>query len=492
LKTVSKTIAPSPKKAKTTIAAVPAKLSQRIAQEIISDISRRDWPVGQLLGTESELMAKYKVSRATLAEAVRQVERHGVAVMKRGPRGGLTITAPAATALSHTISTYLELSDVSIDEQFEAWRIIEVHACGVAARHISPEGVAALRDRLARIDEAEDPLEYLRRCLAVRIAIADSTGNPALALFLRVLVRILGWHVRIQTLPVNFGDAQQIRQDLGKIVEAIAVGDCAVAQGVARMDLTTRRAGVQRLIDEGHAIAPTEAAGEQLWDENPAKLAEVTAQRIRDDIARLGWPLGRKLGDETELLQRYGVSRWVLRQAIRTLEVHAIIRSKRGQRGGLIVGKPDPEHTIASAAAYLHHVRFTRSDLVDVWSHLLENVAPMAALSSDRESKEALLAQAAAAPSLKVGEIEEARRDFNRKLTGLSTNRVVALFVAILTRFMADDYIDSLAPSETLSLLRQQFKVAQAVVAGDAGGARRAMADYQEMGRRFYAMPLEA
>ena len=54
----------------------------------------------------------------------------------------------------------------------------------------------------------------------------------------------------------------------------------------------------------------------------PAKSGEVLAQRIQREIAAAGWPVGERIGTETELLQRYRVSRPVLREAVRLLETN--------------------------------------------------------------------------------------------------------------------------------------------------------------------------
>src|ERR1700742_2700687 len=122
------------------------KLNEIVAAQLMEEIRSRGWPVGESLGTEAELMKRFKVSRATIAEAVRQVERYGAAIMRRGAGGGLLITSSARAALSRTISTYLELTNVSISEQYEATQLIESEAVILAAQNINEEQVASLRE----------------------------------------------------------------------------------------------------------------------------------------------------------------------------------------------------------------------------------------------------------------------------------------------------------------------------------------------------------
>ena len=64
------------------------KLARRAADRIISEVVARGWPVGEVLGSEVELLERYGLSRAVFREAVRIVEHLQVARMRRGPGGG--------------------------------------------------------------------------------------------------------------------------------------------------------------------------------------------------------------------------------------------------------------------------------------------------------------------------------------------------------------------------------------------------------------------
>ena len=71
------------------------------------------------------------------------------------------------------------------------------------------------------------------------------------------------------------------------------------------------------------------------------KLASVVARRIEDDVVARGWPVGTVLGSETDLLERFGVSRAVLREAVRIVEHTGAARMRRGPGGGLVVSEPN-------------------------------------------------------------------------------------------------------------------------------------------------------
>src|ERR1700744_2696952 len=82
-----------------------------------------------------------------------------------------------------------------------------------------------------------------------------------------------------------------------------------------------------------------EQSGSQL---RVPKAAELLAARIRGQIIRRELKEGDALPAESELMERFGVSRPTLREAIRVLEMESLLRMRRGSRGGALVTAPDP------------------------------------------------------------------------------------------------------------------------------------------------------
>lgn len=66
-----------------------------IAHRIFAPPSAAGWPVGANLDTEQALLHRYEVSRSVLREAIRLLEAMTVAVMRRGPSGGLIVAQPS-------------------------------------------------------------------------------------------------------------------------------------------------------------------------------------------------------------------------------------------------------------------------------------------------------------------------------------------------------------------------------------------------------------
>lgn len=66
-----------------------------------------------------------------------------------------------------------------------------------------------------------------------------------------------------------------------------------------------------------------------------------------------GWPAGASLGTESDLIERFGVSRAVVRQAVRILESRGSMRMRRGCRGGLRLVHADLDTASSALATYL-------------------------------------------------------------------------------------------------------------------------------------------
>ena len=104
-----------------------AKRAAKVADLMIEDVMSMGWPVGQVLGSEAELLERYQVSRAVFREAVRLVEHQQVARTRRGPGGGLVITEPTVGAVTDAVVLYLHRVDATLDEIFEARIVLEQH-----------------------------------------------------------------------------------------------------------------------------------------------------------------------------------------------------------------------------------------------------------------------------------------------------------------------------------------------------------------------------
>lgn len=103
-----------------------------------------------------------------------------------------------------------------------------------------------------------------------------------------------------------------------------------------------------------------ERAGAQL---RLPKAAELLAARIRGQIVRGELKEGDRLPSEIELMERFGVSRPTLREAIRVLEMESLLRMRRGSHGGALVTAPDPQVAARAVGVLLQLRRVSLRDI---------------------------------------------------------------------------------------------------------------------------------
>src|SRR5580693_7226521 len=121
-----------------------AKRAAKVAGLIVEDVGALGWPVGEVLGSETDLLERYHVSRAVFREAVRLVEHQQVARTRRGPGGGLVVTEPTIGAVKDAVVLYLHRVGATLDEIFETRIILEEIACELAAERTDEADLPAL------------------------------------------------------------------------------------------------------------------------------------------------------------------------------------------------------------------------------------------------------------------------------------------------------------------------------------------------------------
>ena len=364
------------------------KRASQIARDIEADIVRRGWTVGESLGSEHALQQRYGASRSVLREAVRLVEHHQVARMRRGPNGGLLICEPDAGPATRAVVIYLEYLGTTIGDLLNARLVLEPLAASLAAERIDEAGIDRLR-AILRAEQHWKPGMPAPRD-EFHMALAERSKNPVLQLFIDILTRLTRRYAR-DARTGSATDAvealDQMHKDHAEMVAAVTAGDAARAKTLSERHVEAVTAWLQRHrgTRSGQAREPRRAP--RLDAEAPrGKLAEVLAAAIGDDIAASGWQVGSVFGTEATLLERYRVSRAVLREAVRLLEYHAVAHMRRGPGGGLVVTQPQPRASIDTIALYLQYRRPSREDLRCVRDAIeIDNVAKVVKRRTEAE-----------------------------------------------------------------------------------------------------------
>jgi len=451
-----------------------AKRAAKVADLIIEDVMALGWPVGEVLGSETDLLERYQVSRAVFREAVRLLEHQQVARTRRGPGGGLVITEPTVGAVIDAVVLYLHRVDARLDEIFEARIILEDLACQLAAERTDESDLAELRRFLEEVpvERDGDPREF-------HALVAVISRNAGLELFVDVFNRVAqlyspDWQ--------NLGGAvaKETTHAHRMISEALMAGDSGLARNRMRKHLQAeaeffrRRRSTRQLLPDSVVLAQSELG----------KGAEVVARNITQTIVGEGMQPGELVGTEPELIEQEGVSRALLREAVRLLEHHQIARMRRGPGGGLFVMSPSANAVTEMAAIYLARRGMKLAELAELRTGVEVAVADLAAERVDEESaiglQEALLREERGTDA----EQAELVHDLHAAVAAAAKNRVLSLVALVLIRLSRLHQIERLAPKARKQIraevLRTHEGIARAVESGDREMARHRMRRHLE------------
>jgi GntR family transcriptional regulator, transcriptional repressor for pyruvate dehydrogenase complex len=216
-------------------------------------------------------------------------------------------------------------------------------------------------------------------------------------------------------------------------------------------------------------------------DAPPREKPQLIADELRSLIVSGELTEGDSLGHEPDLVERFGVSRPSLREALRILEAEGLITVVRGVRGGVVVHEPDERMTARTAALVLQARNVPLADVFEARG-LLEPTAAKA-IASQR-------GRAAAVKKLRVlvREEEEAIEDperfaltnaaFHEQLVVLAGNQTMSIVTEMLSEVVTravtavsrdDDVMGSL--SVRRRGIRSQERLLELIEAGDGSAA---------------------
>jgi DNA-binding FadR family transcriptional regulator len=218
------------------------KLGEILAEQIENEIISSGWPVGKVLGSEAELIERYGVSRAVFREAMKIVNHHRVAEMRRGPGGGLVVVEPDLNAVIRAVALLLEFAHIGPDKVHETRKALEVECARLAAERIDPLGVERLEQLLAVEEKStvasRPPGGRERGDLPSQdfhLLLAELTGNPAIHLFVQTVCLVLADRTtRVDSIEQI---AREVHLAHVGIAKAVIAGDAEQAQRRMRRHL---------------------------------------------------------------------------------------------------------------------------------------------------------------------------------------------------------------------------------------------------------------
>ncbi|MDO8769749.1 MAG: FadR/GntR family transcriptional regulator [Burkholderiaceae bacterium] len=244
------------------------RLSEQLADALITEIRSGRVPAGQKLPTEAALGERFKVSRTVVREALSRMKSVGLLESRQG--SGVYVREGPNFAPLQFDPRYTH-SLQAVTQMVEVRRALEAEAAELAASRRSATDVKRIQSAITALETAvRKGGDGVAQDVAFHRAIAQASGNPFIMATLEYLAQYLIEATRVtRANEARRGDfAEQVRQEHAEIVAAIDARDPARA----------------RLAAAGHmlnAIRRIGAADASFWTEEGATLASGLLASVR-------------------------------------------------------------------------------------------------------------------------------------------------------------------------------------------------------------------
>jgi len=217
------------------------------------------------------------------------------------------------------------------------------------------------------------------------------------------------------------------------------------------------------------------------------------ADAIKDWVVERGLQPGDRLPGEAEMIDRFGMSKGTIREAMRLLQAQGLVETKTGPGGGSFVGEVSRERANALLANYFYFRDVTIDDIYQVRIALEPDLAASLAgrLTSDQLAELEQIMTAYATPAADA-EQERAQHvaslRFHARLSDFARNEVLGFFINFMAQILTDLTVYKqlyAAPNHDLWHRGRdhQIKLIEALRTGDAARARAIMKNHMEMAR---------
>ena len=169
------------------------KISDHIVEQIREAIFEGRLKPGDKLPSEKKLMEDFKVSKATLREAMRSLEVLGFLEIKKGVSGGAFVTEVDMKTARDSFTNFLHFKNLSLNDLTEVRLLLESHIAEKAALTITEDDLNRLKKLIEECDyilKHDIPIESRKNEIEFHRIIGSISGNPILMFILDFVERL--------------------------------------------------------------------------------------------------------------------------------------------------------------------------------------------------------------------------------------------------------------------------------------------------------------
>jgi len=204
---------------------------------------------------------------------------------------------------------------------------------------------------------------------------------------------------------------------------------------------------------------------------------ETLAAELREQILSGKISAGEALPNERDLVERSGLSRGSVREALRVLETQGLVSTRVGRNGGRIAVETSSDTVKSSLEHFIRGQQVPFSVLMDTVEALEPSLAKLAALNrTDADIAALQLASKKLRATTSASRFLAANSTWHATMAEASHNPILTAIYHTLGAGLLDPHVAGFASPEIREAVIQAVaKVEAAIVAGDGEAARRRM-----------------
>ena len=196
------------------------RVSKLVEDKIKQAIFDDHFAPGDRLPSERELTDIFGVSRTTIHEALRSLEKSGFLVIKKGATGGGYVVKGDTAPVVDSLKDLLHLRRVSLQDIAQARLMIEPHLCALAAEKATAGDIERLEEwnqKLRSAFQSGNPI--LEHDPRIHTVIAEIAGNPLVAIIVKALMEVHAY--KMMSIKLNDKIKMSILIEHERIIEAL-------------------------------------------------------------------------------------------------------------------------------------------------------------------------------------------------------------------------------------------------------------------------------
>jgi GntR family transcriptional regulator, transcriptional repressor for pyruvate dehydrogenase complex len=214
----------------------PEGSTEQVVSHVRGLIERGEIRPGDRLPAERDLALQIGVSRPTVRAGLRALAAMGVVQSRHG--SGTFIPAGPPSLGTEALSFLAALHGFTREEMYEARRILEVGAAGLAAERATSDQIATLAEEVAGMFAAMDEPElFLVHDINFHRAVASASANPIVASLVEMVSALYYESRRDTAARASDRDLRDAAEMHRKIYQAIRAHDAQTARDAMQTHL---------------------------------------------------------------------------------------------------------------------------------------------------------------------------------------------------------------------------------------------------------------